>query len=74
MRISITNKQYNALILAEAENVALKRGNTNGTNMKAIWKAIDKKQRELYQEVFGELSEKIYDMTREKQKQMNKLI
>lgn len=73
MKISITNKQYNALILAEVENVALKRGSTNGENMKAIWKAIDKKQRELYQEVFGELSEKIYDITCEKQKQMNKL-
>ena len=70
MNINITENQYNNLILNEAENVAYSRNNAKEPNLKAIWAAIDSKQKMLQQEVFGELSEKIYDITIEKAKSM----
>ena len=70
MNINITENQYNNLILNEAENVAYNRSNAREPNLKAIWAAIDSKQKMLQQEVFGELSEKIYDITIEKAKSM----
>ena len=70
MNINITENQYNNLILNEAENVAYNRSNAKEPNLKAIWAAIDSKQKMLQQEVFGELSEKIYDITIEKAKSM----
>ena len=66
MNINITENQYNNLILNEAENIAYNRSNAKEPNLKAIWAAIDSKQKMLQQEVFGELSEKIYDITIEK--------
>ncbi len=70
MKVNITANQYNNLIISEAENVAYKRNNANEPNLKAIWDAIDRKQKILQNEVFGELSEKIYDITVEKAKSM----
>ena len=70
MKVNITANQYNNLIISEAENVAYNRNNANEPNLKAIWSAIDRKQKILQDEVFGELSEKIYDITVEKAKSM----
>ena len=70
MKVNITTNQYNNLIISEAENVAYNRNNANEPNLKAIWDAIDRKQKILQDEVFGELSEKIYDITVEKAKSM----
>ena len=70
MKVNITANQYNNLIISEAENVAYNRNNANEPNLKAIWDAIDRKQKILQNEVFGELSEKIYDITVEKAKSM----
>lgn len=70
MKVNITANQYNNLIISEAENVAYNRNNANEPNLKAIWDAIDRKQKILQDEVFGELSEKIYDITIEKAKSM----
>lgn len=70
MKVNITANQYNNLIISEAENVAYNRSNANEPNLKAIWNAIDRKQKILQNEVFGELSEKIYDITVEKAKSM----
>ena len=70
MKVNITANQYNNLIISEAENVAYNRNNANEPNLKAIWGAIDRKQKILQDEVFGELSEKIYDITVEKAKSM----
>jgi len=70
MKVNITANQYNNLIISEAENVAYNRSNANEPNLKAIWDAIDRKQKILQDEVFGELSEKIYDITVEKAKSM----
>lgn len=70
MKVNITTNQYNNLIISEAENVAYNRNNANEPNLKAIWGAIDRKQKILQNEVFGELSEKIYDITVEKAKSM----
>ena len=72
MKVNITANQYNNLIISEAENVAYNRNNANEPNLKAIWSAIDRKQKILQDEVFGELSEKIYDITVEKAKSMGK--
>ena len=72
MKVNITANQYNNLIISEAENVAYNRNNANEPNLKAIWDAIDRKQKILQDEVFGELSEKIYDITVEKAKSMGK--
>ena len=70
MKVNITANQYNNLIISEAENVAYNRNNANEPNLKAIWDAIDRKQKILQDEVFGELNEKIYDITVEKAKSM----
>ena len=70
MKVNITANQYNNLIISEAENVAYNRNNAKEPNLKAIWSAIDRKQKILQDEVFGELSEKIYDITIEKAKSM----
>lgn len=70
MKVNITTNQYNNLIISEAENFAYNRNNANEPNLKAIWGAIDRKQKMLQDEVFGELSEKIYDITVEKAKSM----
>ena len=70
MKVNITTNQYNNLIISEAENFAYNRNNANEPNLKAIWHAIDRKQKILQDEVFGELSEKIYDITVEKAKSM----
>lgn len=70
MKVNITANQYNNLIISEAENFAYNRNNANEPNLKAIWGAIDRKQKILQDEVFGELSEKIYDITVEKAKSM----
>ena len=72
MKVNITTNQYNNLIISEAENFAYNRNNANEPNLKAIWHAIDRKQKILQDEVFGELSEKIYDITVEKAKSMGK--
>ena len=72
MKVNITANQYNNLIISEAENFAYNRNNANEPNLKAIWHAIDRKQKILQDEVFGELSEKIYDITVEKAKSMGK--
>ena len=70
MKVNITANQYNNLIISEAENFAYNRNNAKEPNLKAIWSAIDRKQKILQDEVFGELSEKIYDITVEKAKSM----
>ena len=70
MKVNITANQYNNLIISEAENVAYNRNNAKEPNLKAIWSAIDRKQKILQDEEFGELSEKIYDITVEKAKSM----
>ena len=70
MKVNITANQYNNLIISEAENFAYNRNNANEPNLKAIWSAIDRKQKILQDEVFGALSEKIYDITVEKAKSM----
>jgi len=70
MKVNITNEQYKNLIILEAENVAYNRKTATEDNIKAIWAAIDRKQKMLQDEVFGELSEKIYDITIEKAKSM----
>lgn len=70
MNVKITESQYNNLIIAEAENVAFNRKNATDANLKAIWNVIDMKQQQLYNEIFGDLSDKIYDITAEKAQQM----
>ena len=70
MKVKLTEKQYDNLIIAEAENVAYNRKNAKEPNLKAIWAAIDRKQKMLQDEVFGKLSDKIYDITVEKAKSM----
>ena len=70
MNVKITEAQYDKLVINEAENVAYNRKNANEANLKAIWAAIDRKQKILQDEVFGSLSEKIYDITVEKAKSM----
>lgn len=70
MKIKITESQYDNLVLTEAENVAYNRKNAKDANLKAIWAAIDRKQKILQDEVFGKLSDKIYDITVEKAKSM----
>lgn len=72
MNVKITEAQYDKLVINEAENVAYNRKNANEANLKAIWAAIDRKQKILQNEVFGSLSEKIYDITVEKAKSMGK--
>lgn len=47
-------------------------GKIKADNVNHIWEVIKKKQEELYKYVFGELSEKIYDITEEKAKIMFK--
>jgi hypothetical protein len=54
------------LIINEAKNAAYERKNAKEANMKAIWKAIDRKQKELQANIFGELNDKLYDITQEK--------
>ena len=73
MRIKITEEQYKNIILVESENDAFDRKNANEKNLKAIWAAIDRKQQLLKKEVFGELGDKIHDITLEKVKQMNNI-
>ena len=73
MKINLTKEQYNKLIITEAENAAFKRANAKAPNLKKIWKIIDMKQKQLYDEVFGKLSDEIYDITLAKQRQMNKV-
>ena len=70
MNVKITEAQYDRLIIQEAENVAYNRQNAKEANLKAIWAAIDRKQKILQDEVFGDLSEKIYDITIEKANSM----
>lgn len=70
MKVNITEKQYDNLIIVEAENLAYDRFRANGNNIKAIWDEIDRKQKILQDEVFGELSDRIYNITVEKAKQM----
>ena len=70
MKINLREEQYNKLIILEAENLAFQRKNANAENLKAIWRAIDEKQKILQSEVFGDLSEKLYDITVEKVKSM----
>ena len=72
MKFRLTEDQYDKLIISEVENVAYNRKNANEANLKAIWAAIDRKQKILQDEVFGKLSEKIYDITVEKAKSMGK--
>lgn len=59
--------------IKEDSNPAYSRG-VKYDNVKRIWDVIDKKQKELYNYVFGELSEKLYDITEEKAQAMHKLI
>lgn len=70
MNVKITEKQYDKLVINEAENLAYNRNNANEPNLKAIWAVIDRKQEMLQDEVFGELSEKLYDITVEKANSM----
>lgn len=70
MNVKITEKQYDKLVINEAENLAYNRNNANEPNLKAIWAVIDRKQEMLQNEVFGELSEKLYDITVEKANSM----
>ena len=72
MKVKLTEEQYDKLVISEVENVAYNRKNANEANLKAIWAAIDRKQKILQDEVFGKLSEKIYDITVEKAKSMGK--
>lgn len=55
----------------EDHNVAFNRANAN-EGMKKIWQVIDKKQKHLYDIVFGELSDKLDELTIEKMKLMGK--
>lgn len=73
MKVKLTQEQYNNLVILEAENVAFNRNSAKMPNLKAIWAVIDKKQQKLYDEVFGELSDQVYDITQEKAEQMHKL-
>ena len=57
--------------ITEEANPAYSRSNDSAANVKAIWAAIDKKQKELYDYVFGTLSGKIYDITEEKARVMS---
>lgn len=70
MKVILNEKQLNRLFLSEAPNVAFNRSKTNGDNMKAIWAEIERKQKILQANVFGDLSEKLYDITMEKAKVM----
>lgn len=70
MKVKINEEQYNKLVINEAENVAYNRKNAKDANMKAIWAAIDRKQKILQDEVFGQLNGKLYDITVEKAKSM----
>ena len=73
MKLIINEEQYNNLELFEAENPAYLRSNAKEDNLKQIWAAIDAKQKKLYQQIFGNLSEKIYDITMAKSQAMNKV-
>ena len=54
-------------IIDEDFNPAFDRSNrTKSENLGRIWDEIDRKQKELYNMVFGELSEKLYDITKAK--------
>ena len=70
VKIRINESQYNMLLLSEENNNAFDRKKVNGDNMKAIWAEIDRKQKELHNNLFGELSDKLYDITIEKAKAM----
>jgi hypothetical protein len=56
--------------LVEDANPAYSRGKGNAANIKEIWAAIDRKQKELYDYVFGDLSDQLYDITAEKARVM----
>lgn len=70
MKVILSEEQLNRLFLTEDNNVAFNRSNANGDNMKAIWAEIERKQKILQANVFGDLSEKLYDITMEKAKVM----
>lgn len=57
-------------VVNEVENIAYDRSRANGDNMKKIWAIIDEKQKKLQDMVFGDLNEKLYDITQEKIKSM----
>lgn len=57
--------------ISEDANPAYDKG-SSFENVKKIWKVIEDKQKELYDVVFGELSDKLYDVTEEKLRVMNK--
>lgn len=59
-------------LLNEEDNPAYDRRNAKAENLKHLWSVIDEKQKELYDYVYGELSEKLYDITEEKAKIMTK--
>jgi hypothetical protein len=58
-------------IMAEANNPAFDTDRRNGS-MKQIWDVIKRKQENLYDMVFGRLSDKLDDMTRQKMEMMGK--
>jgi len=70
MKVKISEAQLRNLLITEEENAAYSRNKANGENMNKIWSVIDRKQEELYDEVFGELSDKVYDIALAKSEAM----
>ena len=71
-QIIITENQYNVLnqeILKEAHSKVFDRDSAS-TEMKKIWSVIDAKQKKLQDMLFGELGEKLDELTRAKVKLM----
>lgn len=58
------------MILDEEDNPAYRRRKRMPSNLKAIWDAIDRKQSEIQEMVFGELGEKLDGIALEKAKAM----
>ena len=69
-KIHISEGQFNRLIVNEDKNKAYERASAKRDNLKAIWKIIDEKQKKLQDAVFGELNDRLYDITQEKIKSM----
>lgn len=69
VRLTLLESKLNQLIYEE-DNPAYDRRNANGDNVKALWNVIDKKQEELQNLIFGQLSNGLDDITREKAKAM----
>jgi len=57
MKIKLTEKQYDRVIVNEDANKFYSKRNINGDNLKVLWERIEEKQKELNDMVFSEIDE-----------------